>query len=57
MDFGDIRRTTESPDGDGTFFNVNVLNIGLSFAKAFSNSIYGGITLKILSETTADFNA
>lgn len=58
MDFGDIRRTTTAtPDGDGTFFNVNMVNIGLSYAKAFSNSIYGGITLKILSESVADLNA
>ena len=56
--FGDIRRTTtETPDGDGTFFNVSMLNIGLSYAKAFSNSIYGGITVKIISESIADLNA
>jgi len=58
MDFGDIRRTTTStPDGDGTFFNVNIVNLGLSYAKAFSNSIYGGITLKILSESIADLSS
>jgi len=56
--FGDIRRTTtETPDGDGTFFNLSVVNIGLSYAKAFSNSIYGGITLKVISESTADLNS
>ncbi len=55
---GDIRRTTtETPDGDGTFFNVSLVNIGLSYAKAFSNSIYGGFTLKIISENTADLSA
>ncbi|HKK40192.1 MAG TPA: PorV/PorQ family protein [Cryomorphaceae bacterium] len=58
MDFGDIRRTTTAtPDGDGTFFNVNMVNLGFSYAKAFSNSIYGGITLKILSESVADLSA
>jgi len=58
FNFGDIRRTTtETPDGDGTFFNVNILNIGLSYAKAFSNSIYGGITLKVISEGVADVQA
>jgi len=57
MEFGDIRRTTtETPDGDGTFFNVNIVNLGISYAKAFSNSIYGGITLKILSESVADLS-
>ena len=56
--FGDIMRTTTStPDGDGSTFNINVVNIGLSYAKAFSNSIYGGITLKVLSESTADMRA
>jgi hypothetical protein len=50
--FGDIRRTTtNTPDGDGSTFNVNMVNIGLSYAKAFSNSIYGGMTLKVISES------
>lgn len=57
-DFGDIRRTTtETPDGDGTFFNVNMLNISLSYAKAFSNSIYGGLAIKLVSEGVADLRA
>lgn len=56
--FGDIRRTTtETPDGDGTTFNVNMVNIGLSYSKAFSNSIYGGMTLKIISESAANAKA
>lgn len=56
--FGDIRRTTtETPDGDGTFFNVNLVNIGLSYAKAFSNSIYGGITLKVITEGVSDMRS
>lgn len=56
--FGDIRRTTTTqPGGDGTFFNVGMTNIGLSYAKAFSNSIYGGITLKVISESVADMKA
>lgn len=56
--FGDIRRTTtELPDGDGTTFNVNMVNIGLSYAKAFSNSIYGGLTVKVLNESVADLKS
>lgn len=56
--FGDIRRTTsQTPEGDGTTFNVGLLNIGISYAKAFSNSIYGGITLKILNESIADLKS
>lgn len=58
FNFGDIRRTTtETPDGDGTFFNVQMVNIGLSYAKAFSNSIYGGFTLKVISEGVADLRS
>ncbi len=57
-DFGDIRRTTTAtPDGDGTTFNVNMVNIALSYSKAFSNSIYGGITLKVINESVADLKA
>lgn len=58
FNFGDIRRTTtETPDGDGTSFNVQMLNFGLSYAKAFSNSIYGGVTLKVISEGVSDLNS
>ncbi len=56
--FGDIRRTTtDKPEGDGTSFNVGMTNIGLSYAKAFSNSIYGGITLKVISESVSDMKS
>lgn len=53
--FGDIQRTTtEQPEGDGTTFSPSFLNIGVSFAKAFSNSIYGGVTFKVLTEAIPD---
>jgi|SRR5690554_798632 len=56
--FGDIRRTTtDRPEGDGTTFNVGMTNIGLSYAKAFSNSIYGGITMKVITESVSDMKA
>lgn len=52
MSFGDIDVTTpESPEGGIGTFSPRFLNIGLSYAKAFSNSIYGGVTVKIISET------
>lgn len=58
MGFGEIRRTTTAtPEGDGTTFDINMVNIGLSYAKAFSNSIYGGLTLKVISEGVADLTA
>jgi len=37
-----------------TTFSPSLLNIALSYAKMFSNSIYGGISLKIISESIAD---
>ena len=56
IDFGDLVTATENlPEGDGSTFSVNNLNIGLSYAKEFSNSIYGGMTVRLLSESI--FNA
>lgn len=52
MTFGDIDVTTpESPGGGIGTFSPRFLNVGLSYAKAFSNSIYGGLTVKIISES------
>ncbi len=51
MDFGDIQRTTvDLPEGGIGTFSPGYNNIGLSFAKEFSNSIYGGATVKVISE-------
>ena len=47
--------TTQNPD-PGTLgtYKPNLMNINLSFAKAFSNSISGGFNLKIISESIKD---
>jgi hypothetical protein len=58
MNFGDVAITTEDlPDGGiGTFSpKVTVMDIG--FAKAFSNSIYGGFALRIISESIANVSS
>ena len=56
--FGDLERTTTNqPEGDGTIFSPNVLTIAASYSRAFSNSIYGGFTLRILSESTAEIRS
>ena len=49
--------TTQNPD-PGTLgtFKPNLMNINLSFAKSFSNSISGGINLKIISESIKDMD-
>ncbi|HRS53184.1 MAG TPA: PorV/PorQ family protein [Bacteroidales bacterium] len=58
MNFGDIDITTvDLPEGGIGKFSPSYLNIGISYAKAFSNSIYGGANLKIISEQIADNSA
>jgi len=51
MNFGDIGITEEAlPEGGIGSFSPNYTNIGVSYAKAFSNSIYGGLTVRLISE-------
>ena len=52
MSFGSIERTTVvSPEmGNNGTFKPTLMNIGVSYAKAFSSSIYAGATLKVISE-------
>ena len=58
INYGDIDVTTvESPEGNIGTFNPRMMNLNISYAKAFSNSIYGGINLKILSESVSNVKA
>ncbi|MEI6899908.1 MAG: PorV/PorQ family protein [Bacteroidota bacterium] len=59
MSFGEINSTSVNfPDGNsGIVFKPSYLNINLSYAKAFSNSIYGGLNIKLISESIADASA
>ena len=58
IDYGDIDVTTgDFPEGGVGQFSPNFLTIGLSYAKVFSNSIYGGLTLKLISERTSNVGA
>jgi hypothetical protein len=58
MTFGEIEITTvDLPDGGIGTFSPSLMNIGISYAKAFSRSIYGGISLKIISESISDATA
>jgi hypothetical protein len=55
MNLGDIEVTTvESPEGGLGTFNPKFSTIGISYAKEFSNSIYGGAILKIISGGISD---
>jgi hypothetical protein len=61
MKFGEIEKTTvESPDpslGSIGTFSPALLNIAISYAKAFSNSIYGGLTVRLINEAIPDMSA
>lgn len=53
--FGELPVTTvEQPEGGLGTFRPTQSNIGLSFAKAFSNSIYGGLLVRVVSESIAN---
>jgi hypothetical protein len=56
--FGDIPITKyELPEGGIGTFAPNYMNIGIAYSKAFSNSIFGGFNIKIISQSIADLNA
>ena len=58
MSFGDIEITTvDLPEGGIGFYSPTFMNIGLSYAKIFSNSIYGGFTVKMISEQISNVGA
>ena len=60
LNTGDLFRTTESnPDpnnGLGTF-KPRYLNLGVTFARTFSNRIYGGATIRLISESIENIRA
>lgn len=57
--FGDIPVTTENdPEGlSGATFSPSLLNIGVSYARSFSESIHVGFQLTLISETISDASA
>lgn len=58
MQFGEVDITTvDQPEGGIGTFTPNLMNINIAYAKAFSSSIYGGINMKIISESIADISA
>ncbi len=58
LSFGDIPITTVSqPEGGIGTFSPKQSNVNISYAKAFSNSIYAGVTVKIVSESTSSTKA
>ena len=58
MSFGDINITTaDNPDGGLGTFSPNYFNIGLAYSKNFSNTISGGLVVKLVSEGISNVNA
>lgn len=58
MTFGDIDITTaDNPDGGLGTFSPNYFNIGVAYSKNFSNTISGGVVVKLVSEGIANVNA
>lgn len=58
INYGEIDITTvASPEGGLGTFNPRNMNINLSFAKAFTSSINGGINLKIITEQISNLTA
>lgn len=58
LNLGSIERTTtQNPEGGLGTYKPTFLNIGVSYARAFSQSISGGITLRMVNEGTGNLNA
>lgn len=55
MSFGDIDITTEdNPEGGIGIYSPQFLNLNLAYARTFSNSIYGGMAMKVVSESISN---
>lgn len=58
LNAGKIDITTEDqPEGGLGTFNPTFYNINLSYAKGFSDNIYGGINVKVISEQISNVSA
>ena len=58
INYGEIDITTEdNPEGGLGTFNPRNMNINVSYARAFTNSIYGGFNLKIINESISNIRA
>ncbi|MCO6498989.1 MAG: PorV/PorQ family protein [Vicingus serpentipes] len=58
MSFGEIDITeVDKPEGGIGTFSPSVMNLDFGYAKAFSNSIYGGLSVKIISESISNVSS
>lgn len=55
LGFGELENTTvETPEGGRGGFVPSLANIGIGYSKSFSNSIFGGILVRMVSESTSN---
>lgn len=58
LDFGDVAvTTTAQPEGTGANLNLSFINIGLTYSYTFEEAVSVGVTLRGISEGTADVSA
>ena len=58
MRFGDIPITTsDAPEGGLGTYTPQFINIALSYAKGFSDNIYGGLAAKVITEKISNVSA
>jgi len=58
LNLGSIERTTTAnPEGGIGSYKPAFINIGVSYARKFSNSISGGITVRLIDEGLGNLNA
>ncbi len=58
MSFGEIDiKTVDNPDASQGTYSPSLMNFSLAYAKAFSNSIYAGVVLKVIQESISDVTA
>lgn len=51
LNFGDIPITTAlNPEGTGGTFSPTYMTLGITYSRAFTDRIYGGVTAKLVSE-------
>src|SRR3972149_1283147 len=58
MNFGDIDvTTTEMPEGGLGNYPISFMNIGLSYAKGFTDHIFGGMCMRVINQAIPDAKA
>jgi hypothetical protein len=58
VSFGEWDRTTvNNPEGGIGTIRPQFINIGLSYARSFSNSIHGGATVRVVNQSVANISA